>query len=237
MYTAKAVVAGLALAGFIYAQQAPPAGHYEGVLKTPKQDLNIALDLEKHATKGWVGSVDLNMPNAPKGLLVESISVEGDAVSWVLPAFAGSKFSGKHDVEQKTLNGTVATPGGALPFELKRTGDSKVSLPAPSTAIDTDLQGKWEGTLTAGDNALRLSITFASGPDGKGTGDILSIDQQGSPKVALTTVTQDGKNVKFEARSIAGSYIGTLNDAKTELSGEWTQGGLKAPLVLKKQPK
>ena len=234
MRTVRAVLAGLLLIGAVYGQQTAPSGRYEGVLKAPNRDITIALDIEKHATQGWIGSVDVNMPNAPKGLLVENLAVDGDNVSWVLPAFGAAKFTGKHNADQKTLNGTAATPGGDLVFELKRTGDAKVNLPGPSSAITPDIEGKWEGTLEVGQNSLRLAITFATGPTGKGTGEIVSVDQGGT-KVPITTITQDGKNLKFEARSVAGAYAGTLNDAKTELSGEWTQGGLKAPLVLKKQ--
>jgi hypothetical protein len=236
MHTVNSVLAALLLVGVAHAQQSAPAGHYEGVLKAPNREINIGLDIDKHAARGWVGSVDVNIEKGPKGLLLETISVDGDNVSWVLPAFGNAKFTGKYNGEQKTLAGTASTPGGEVPFELKRTGDAKVNLPAPSTPITKDIEGTWEGTLVINDNTLRLSATFSSGEDGKGKGELISIDQGGA-KVPVTTITQDGKSFSFEARSVAGAYTGTLNDAKTELSGEWTQGPLKAPLVLKKQQK
>jgi hypothetical protein len=234
MHTVKWVFAGLLLTGVVYAQQPPQAGHYEGVLKAPNRELNIGLDIEKHATKGWVGSVDIKMDNGPKGLLLESIAVEGDNVSWVLPAFGNAKFTGKYNADQKALAGTAATPGGDVPFDLKRTGEAKVSLPAPSTAIAKDMEGTWEGTLDINGNTLRLVATFSTDATGKGAGEIVSVDQSGA-KVPVTTVTQDGKNFKFEARSVAGAFTGTVNDANTEVAGEWSQGPVKAPLVFKKQ--
>ena len=236
MRTVKSVLAGLLLSCALHAQQSAPAGHYEGVLKAPNREINIALDIEKHATRGWVGSVDVNIEKGPKGLLVETISVDGDNVTWVLPAFGNAKFTGKYNGEQKTLAGTASTPGGDVPFDLKRTGDAKVNLPAPSTAITKEIEGSWEGTLDINGNTLRLMAMFSTDASGKGAGVLVSVDQGGT-KVPVTTITQDGKSFKFEARSVAGAFVGALNEAKTELSGEWTQGPVKAPLVLKKQTK
>src|SRR5262245_30458396 len=119
MNTVKSVLAGLLLIGVGYAQQPPQAGRYEGVLKAPGRELNIAVDIDKHATKGWVGSVDVNIPDGPKGLLLETVAVDGNNVSWVLPAFGNAKFAGKYNGEQKTLAGTASTPGGEVPFDLR----------------------------------------------------------------------------------------------------------------------
>jgi uncharacterized protein len=234
MRTVKSVLAGLLLIGILDAQQVPPAGHYEGTLKGPQGELNIALDLDKHEKLGWVGSIDINMPNAPKGLLAEKIAVDGDNVTWQLMAFGNATFKAKHDAGQKVLAGTASTPGGDVPFELKRTGDAKVNLPAPSTAITSDVEGRWEGTLEVGEQSLRLVLTFTNGPTGTAMGDVVSVDQGGA-KIPMTTITQQGPKLSFELRSVGGSYAGTLNEAKTEAVGEWKQGDRTAPLTLKKQ--
>lgn len=164
----RILAAGLLTIGVMSAQQALPAGHYEGVMKAPDREISIALDLEKNDKQIWIGSFDINMPNAPKGLPVENITVDGENVTWQLKAFGDATFKGKFNAEQKTLNGAGSTPGGDLPFELKRTGDAKVNLPPPSTPITKDFVGAWEGTVDMG-KPLRLIATFSSGPDGKGT--------------------------------------------------------------------
>jgi hypothetical protein len=216
-------------AAVLSAQEASPTGHYEGVMKAPKGEVNLAIDIDK-IDKGWVGTLDVNMPNGPKGILLEKLTVDGDKVSWHLPGLGGV-FNGTYNAEQKTIVGSTQTPGGQAALELKRTGDPKVNLPPPSTPITKDLEGKWEGTLAVGDQKLRLEATFVAGPAGTGIGDVVSLDQGGA-KMAMTTVAQDGNKVKFEIRSVAGAFSGALNDAKTELTGEWSQGGDVLPLKL-----
>lgn len=54
-------------------------------------------------------------------------------------------------------------------------------------------------------------------------------------KIPIGTITQDGNKLKFEIRSVGGSYAGALNETKTEITGEWTQLGQSAPLNLKKK--
>jgi hypothetical protein len=53
--------------------------------------------------------------------------------------------------------------------------------------------------------------------------------------MTITTIAQEGNQLKFEVRSVAGSYNGKLNEAKDEIAGEWTQGPATLPLSLKKQ--
>jgi hypothetical protein len=229
MHTVKAVLIGFFIIGALYAQQ----GRDEGTLKGEKGTVPLALDIDKDEKLGWIGSVDIAPPDGPKGLLAEKVAVNGDEVTWQLTALGNAAFKAKHNAEQKTLNGTAAVPGGEAIFELKRTGDPKVNLPAPSTAITKDLVGQWEGTLEVKDQTLRLIAAFTSGPSGTGLGELVSVDQGGG-KIPMSTVIQEGANVKFEIAKIGGSYAGTMNEAKTEIKGDWMQGGLTAPLVLKK---
>jgi uncharacterized protein len=226
------LVAGLLTIGAMSGQQALPAGHYEGVLKAPNAEMTIALDLEKNTKQVWIGSFDINMPNAPKGVPLEKLTVDGDNVSWEM---SGGAFKAKFSAEQKTLNGSASGSGGEVPFEMKRTGDAKVNLPPPSTPMTKDFIGAWEGTVEMQPGQpLRLLATFASDADGKGTGEIVSIDQ-GGVKIPISTVTQSGSKLNFEIRSVGGTYAGTLNEAKTEIAGEWSQAGRTAPLNFKKQ--
>ena len=59
------------------------------------------------------------------------------------------------------------------------------------------------------------------------------MDQNGI-EIPLTTITQNGLNLKMEVRSIFGSYTGDLNKQATELTGRWTQGSETWPLTFKR---
>ena len=224
---------GLLLASFsaaIAQDAALPAGRWEGVIKMPNRDLNVVINFAQDEQKAWLGSLDIAVPNAPSGLPLSDIKVSGEQVTFRSGIGGGAAFTGKLNAEAKTLNGTVASPGGDIPFELKRTGEGKVIPPKQSTAISKDLEGKWEGTLEPPGQTLRLVLTF-TGTDGKGGGNIVSLDQ-GSPEIPISYFSQDGDKVAFEVQNVGGKYAGVRNEAKTEIKGEWTQGGNTFPLIL-----
>jgi hypothetical protein len=233
MKNLRMVVALLGAIASASAQDAAlPAGRWEGVIKAPDHEVPVVVNLTKNDKQAWVGSIDINLPNAPQGIGLEEVTVNGTDVSFVLPLGQRSKFSGKLNAEAKTITGSAAGRGGDVPFELKRTGEAKIAVQDPSTAISKELEGSWEGTLDAGEK-LRLIVTFRS-VDGKGAGQIVSVDQ-GNSNIPLSQVTQDGAKVTFVAQVVAGKFDGALNDAKTELKGEWTQGGNTFPLALARQ--
>jgi hypothetical protein len=59
-----------------------------------------------------------------------------------------------------------------------------------------------------------------------------SVDQNAS--LPIDVINQEGTSLNFEIRLVAGTFSGKLNDAKTELAGEWSQAGQQFPLTLKK---
>jgi hypothetical protein len=103
----------------------------------------------------------------------------------------------------------------------------------PSTPLSAEFAGRWDGALEAGGRTLRLQVNLKQGPDGKAQGNMVSLDQ-GAAEIPLSTITQSGNNLTFDARMVGGDYKGAMNEAKTEISGQWTQGGRTLPLVLKK---
>jgi len=109
---------------------------------------------------------------------------------------------------------------------MARKGDPVIAPPAKSTAVATELEGTWNGTLSVGDRTLRLTLKLANGPDAA-TGTMVSVDQGGT-EVSITTITQAGSTLTLELPSIAGSYMGDLKDGK--LVGTWKQGPGSLPL-------
>ena len=52
--------------------------------------------------------------------------------------------------------------------------------------------------------------------------------------IPLSTITINGFDLAFEIRMIMGDFKGKLNDTKSEIAGNWSQGGMTLPLTLKK---
>ncbi len=115
----------------------------------------------------------------------------------------------------------------SLPLEFTRITvrreETKKKTPKPS-----DIDGDWEG----GPSNLRFVLHIITYEDGM-TAKVDSPDQNAFG-IPVTTITRDGAELKFEIKSIAGSYEGKINPGLTTISGNWEQGGGSFPLVLKR---
>ncbi|MBI4876463.1 MAG: alpha/beta hydrolase [Acidobacteria bacterium] len=101
-------------------------------------------------------------------------------------------------------------------------------LPAQSSP----LAGDWSGTLEAGAARLRLVLHVAASDSGL-TAKLDSVDQ-GAMGIPVTTVSEQGGQVRLELRPLSASFEGRFNKEGTEIAGEWSQGGAALPLVFKR---
>jgi len=91
---------------------------------------------------------------------------------------------------------------------------------------DDTLAGTWKGELGEGADKLHILLTITKTADGGFAGQGQSVDQGAT--FPLEKVSMKGDAVHFEVVAIAGVYDGTLNAARTELKGMWTQSGVPA---------
>jgi len=102
------------------------------------------------------------------------------------------------------------------------------SGPAPQ-----DAAGTWEGTPGAGANNLRLIVTLTKSSGGIYSGQLNSVDQGAT--LVVENGTLNGDAIRFEVSRIGGVYEGTVNKARTEMTGTWTQRGVPPqPLTFKR---
>ena len=94
------------------------------------------------------------------------------------------------------------------------------------------VEGSWLGTLEAAGQKLRLLVTVTKSDAGVYAGKLDSLDQGAS--LAIDTITVDGDAVRWEIKSHAIVYEGTLNKERTEVTGTFTQAEQKFPLTLKR---
>src|SRR5262249_24859659 len=119
----------------------------------------------------------------------------------------------------------------ATPLTLKRT-EKPTTLVVPDAIL-----GTWEGRIkTGGGIELRLALNAQKRPDGARIVAFASPDQ-GANFLPISAVALDGKKLTLESKAILAKYTGTINDAGTEIVGEWKQPGGAFALTLKKTDK
>jgi murein DD-endopeptidase len=96
-----------------------------------------------------------------------------------------------------------------------------------------DLAGTWKGELGEGDAKLHIVLTITKTASGEFSGQLQSVDQGAT--IPMENVTLKGDAVRFEVKAIGGVYEGTLNAARTEFAGTWTQASVPAqPLKFRR---
>ena len=103
---------------------------------------------------------------------------------------------------------------------------SPAPVPAQTSTALPDINGSWTGILGSGQQQLHLVITITTSNDGKYAGQLNSVDQ--GAVLPMDTVSVQGAQLRFEIRRIGGVYEGSVNDARTEIKGTWTQANVPA---------
>ncbi|HEY1929636.1 MAG TPA: serine hydrolase domain-containing protein [Caulobacteraceae bacterium] len=96
------------------------------------------------------------------------------------------------------------------------------------------LDGDWQGTISVGAAGhIRLIFHVHTGPDGGATATFDSPDQ-GMAGAPLSAVRRRGREVEFESGAKHILVVGELSDDNSGIQGEFEQGELIIPLVLKR---
>jgi hypothetical protein len=105
---------------------------------------------------------------------------------------------------------------------------------APEPASTPPVVGTWQGSLPNGmGGQIRVVVHIAQEASGlKATMD--SPDQGGQTGIPVEKVGFEKDKLTLDVVVVHGSYEGTLDAAKGEISGTWRQNGQEIPLVFKK---
>jgi hypothetical protein len=215
------------------AAEAPPkaAGHWEGKIQLSAKELRISVDLASTAQGIWAGSMSvlgstaLDVPL--QGIAVDDASVRFSAL---LPEHAS--FEG-HLSAEGVLAGMASNAEGDAPFQLTRTGEPNVRVPAPSSALTKDFAGAWEGAIQTGGATRRVGLKLAPAADGSAMATLIAGDK--NTEIPVTTVTITGSQLQLEARAVSGTFRGALG-SEGDISGEWQQGPNRISLTFRRVP-
>jgi|ERR1700676_2114229 len=130
-------------------------------------------------------------------------------------------------MEQKRLRSAVA-------LSLALLVGAAVASAQSAAAKESDVTGEWRGALGSGAGQLHLLLTVTKLASGEYAGQLDSVDQ--GAMLPMDAVTLQGAKFRFEVKPIGGVYEGTLNEARTEITGTWTQTNVAAqPLSFQRE--
>jgi uncharacterized protein len=208
------------------------AGDWEGTLKvTPQISLRITLKVAegKDGTlSGTWGSPDEGL----EGLPLASIGLRDGVLTFATKH--GVTYKGKRNAEGTEVVGEWTQRGKGYPLNLKRFDASRAVAAAP---IPKELEGNWEGKIKVnGAIELRLVLQVQKGKDGTLKATLASPDQ-GANSIPISAIDLKGDALTFESKVIGAKYTGKKTKEGTGFDGQFNQGGMKFPLVLKKTDK
>ncbi len=99
------------------AQKKDPAGHWNGVLRVPGQELAFDVDL-RHAQNAWTGDISIPAQNATD-LPLTNIAVRADSVIFEIASVPGQPvFHGR--MASDSIAGNLTQGGQNVPFSMHR---------------------------------------------------------------------------------------------------------------------
>src|SRR5947207_2474004 len=128
MFTIAAIAAlcTLSFARPDAAQTVDPAGHWEGALVLPNNELPFQIDLGRNGDGALAGTISIPVQQI-KGLPLSKVSIDGKTVTFSIVGNGGGTFTGI--IGGTTIDGDFVGVQGSTTFQLKRTGDSQLEGP------------------------------------------------------------------------------------------------------------
>ena len=201
-------------------------GDWNGKLTIGTAELRLVLHITKAADGSLAATLDSVDQNA-NGIPVNAVTLKDSKLDLTIDAVHGT-YTGKVTADASEIDGTW-TQGAPMDLNFHRGGIAM--KPAPKPAKPSDIDGDWLGTLDSGMGKLRLVLHITNTEDGL-TATMDSLDQNANG-LPVNSITRTGTELKFEMKSIGGSYDGTIGADLGTISGTWTQMGKTFPLVLK----
>ncbi len=212
-------------------------GRWEGAIQIPGEELQVAVDLDRGASGGWIGSITsagLHIKGAP----LAGIDIQGERLKFALRDGLGPvpdssvTFNGTFR-GRNTLVGTYSQGGHTAPFTLRRTGAAQVDLPLANTAVSPALVGTWKGDYDMSGYPHHVTLDIMNHGGGAATATFTVIGKQEHTLSVDLLVEQEGL-LRIESHQFQITFEGRLLENAGELKGSIAQGSTEAPLVLRR---
>jgi hypothetical protein len=226
---ALTVVAVFVPGAWAAADAASLAGHWEGAIHAPVEDVAVAVDVAADASGTLAGTFS-NPAQKLNGYPLFSASSDGEVVKLELKT-AGpgvQTFAGRLSTDGETITGEFLIDVHAVPFTLKRNGDARIVEVPKSAAIDAKLAGAWRGSLDVGGQSLPLALTMTNHADRTATG---TWSAGGAPAIPIAIGYESG-TLTLTSPITPASFTGTLNAEGTAISGTLREGAAPRAVVF-----
>jgi len=204
-------------------------GDWAGTLQVGDAQLHLVLHLSKDAHGQWHATVD-SLDQAVYGMEASKVTRAEDTLHFEL-ASVGAQFQGKILPDRKStasrssvviIRGVWEQGGTGLPLRFEKRAPGAAQRP-PAAAV-SKIEGTWQGAIETGNMRMRLQLHLSHNDNGQLIASLDSLDQaiQGIP---ASQVSEKAGQLKLELSAFGAEYAGTLNAARNQIAGNWSQRG------------
>ena len=192
---------------------------WQGELDAKVAVLRIRFDIEKEGDKTKCLMTSLDQGNVK--MAMDDCEIEDQKVTMTLERMK-IKFEGTYNEKQTELNGTFTQAGREFPLNLK-------SIDPPKKMKHLE---NWNGTMKAGDQEFKFQFRVMETNDKKR---VVRLDSLSEGLADLEVDAKyDDQDVEFVIKISAAKFVGTFNEERNKISGNWIQRGNEIPLELTK---
>jgi len=204
-------------------------GHWAGSLQAGEAVLHLVLHVSKAEDGSFKATID-SLDQGVYGIEVTSLTQKDSTLHFNVGS-VGASYEGKFAADHGSIEGDWTQGSVSLPLVFHRQA-AGTRAKKPSDAI-ASAEGVWQGALEGNGMRLRLQL-HVSHDDQKQLVAALDSPDQGVSGLPAIHVIQKDASFHFEIPVVSGVYDGTLNAAKTAITGSWTQNNVEQKLDFRR---
>ncbi|HEX7560228.1 MAG TPA: hypothetical protein VF386_13585 [Usitatibacter sp.] len=214
------------------------AGRWSGRVRIPGREAALVIDLAKDAAGAWIGSMivpGFDVTGAPLG----NIKVgEGDVAFDAGDAFGAvsdgpAAFTARLE-GRDSMSGQMRQGGNVAPFALKRVGEAQVQLPARSTPVAREIEGRWIGEYEMGGYPRHVTVDLVNHSASAASVDFVVVGKA-TTQVPIDFVSEEEGLLRLESRAYRINFEGRIHKGEGRIAGTFAQGSIEVPLVLRRE--
>ena len=204
-------------------------GNWAGSLQAGDAVLHLVLHVAKAEDGSFKATID-SLDQGVYGIEVTDLAQNGSELRFSVSS-VGVLYEGKISADHSGIQGVWSQANVGLPLSFHRQA-AGAGARKPGDAISS-AEGVWQAALEA--NGLRLRFQLhVSHDDQKQLVAALDSPDMGISGLPAVKVSQKLNVFHFEIPVVDGVYEGTINPAKSVITGTWTQGGITRNLKFQR---
>ena len=204
-------------------------GHWTGSLQAGEAVLHLVLHVSKTEDGSFKATID-SLDQGVYGIEVTSLTQKDSTLHFNVSSVAAS-YEGRIAADHGSIEGSWTQGSVSLPLVFHRQA-AGAGAKKPSGAI-ASVEGVWQGALEGNGMRLRLQL-HVTHDDQKQLVAALDSPDQGVSGLPAIKVSQKDAGFHFEIPVVSGVYEGTLDAAKTAITGSWTQNNVEQKLDFRR---